>query len=102
MTHFGEMLKRIRIERGLTQDKLAEILGTSKQVVSRYEKGQRNPKLLTVEAYAKKLNMPLSSFVSEEATDYSHEHKVLIDELHLLTKEEIGTLLNFIYTFKKR
>ena len=58
---FGDMLKTIRKERGLTQDELASILGTTKQVISRYETKQRVPRLSVVEDYAAKLCVPLSS-----------------------------------------
>ena len=97
---FGEKLKKIRMERGLTQEKLAEILGTSKQVISRYEKSQRNPKLITVEDYASKLNISLGSFVSEKAAVYPSEYQELIDELEELTKEEIKSLLGHVKAIK--
>ena len=57
---FGDMLKAIRKERSLTQDELASILGTTKQVISRYETKQRVPRLSVVEDYAAKLGVPLS------------------------------------------
>lgn len=56
---FGEKLKDIRIRRDLSQDELAALLGTSKQVISRYETSQRTPKLDTVQEYANKLSVPL-------------------------------------------
>ena len=57
---FGDMLKAIRKKRSLTQDELASILGTTKQVISRYETKQRVPRLSVVEDYAAKLGVPLS------------------------------------------
>ncbi|MGN0775599.1 MAG: LexA family protein [Candidatus Ventricola sp.] len=56
---FGDMLKAIRKERGLSQDELASILGTTKQVISRYETKQRVPRLSVVADYAEKLGVPL-------------------------------------------
>ena len=49
---FGTKLKETRLQRGLTQEQLADILGTSKQVISRYENGQRSPKLSIAIQYA--------------------------------------------------
>jgi len=63
---FGDALKRIRIERGLTQDKFAEILGTSKQVISRYENNQRCPKVTTAAEFARRLNVQLAPLVYGE------------------------------------
>ena len=45
---FGASLKRLRMERGLSQEELARRLGTSKQAISRYENGARVPKISTV------------------------------------------------------
>lgn len=42
---FGENLKRIRKQRGWSQQVLANKLDTSKQVISHYEKAQRFPKI---------------------------------------------------------
>ena len=54
---FGDRLRAIRKERGMSQDEFAKLLGTSKQVLSRYEIGQRIPKITQVQEYAKKLNV---------------------------------------------
>ena len=42
---FGEKLKKSRNDKQWSQEQLAKKLGTSKQVISRYENGQRSPKL---------------------------------------------------------
>lgn len=62
---FGDTLKRIRMDRGLSQDKLAALLGTTKQVISRYETNQRVPQLTVVESFARKLNVPLAMLTGE-------------------------------------
>ena len=56
---FAQTLKRLRLERGLSQEELAHRLGTSRQVVSRYESGARVPKISTVAAFARALEVPL-------------------------------------------
>jgi len=63
---FGTNLKLLRKERGLSQDELAARLGTTKQVISRYENGQRVPRLSVVSDYARKLGVPLSRLSGEE------------------------------------
>ena len=64
---FGDILKAVRKERGLSQDEMAALLGTTKQVLSRYETKQRVPKLSIVSAYALKLGIPLSLLTGEES-----------------------------------
>ena len=62
---FGDILKTIRKERGLSQDELAALLGTTKQVLSRYETKKRVPRLSVVAQYAQKLGVPLSLLSGE-------------------------------------
>lgn len=57
---FGSILKEYREEHDMSQQELADILGTTKQVISRYETGQREPKIKIAQQYAEKLNIPLS------------------------------------------
>ena len=64
---FGDILKQIRRERGLSQDELAALLGTTKQVLSRYETKKRVPRLSVVADYAQKLGIPLSMLSGEQA-----------------------------------
>ena len=59
MSCFGENLRKNRNEKGLTQDELASLLGTSKQVISRYENDLRSPKVSVVADYAEKLGVSI-------------------------------------------
>lgn len=62
---FGATLRRLRVERGLSQEDVARRLGTSRQVISRYESGARMPKLSTVTALAAALDAPLGALTGE-------------------------------------
>ena len=64
---FADILKRLRIERGLSQDEMAALLGTTKQVISRYETRQRVPRISVVERFADRLGVPLSFLTGEVA-----------------------------------
>lgn len=66
-TGFGERLRQIRKERGETQDEFAGIIGTSKQVLSRYESGQRIPKISLAEKYAQALNVSVDYLMGRDA-----------------------------------
>ena len=59
MSNFGEALRKIRNEKSMTQDELAILLGTSKQVISRYENGQRSPKVSVVAEFAERLGVSI-------------------------------------------
>ena len=86
---FGDRLRAIRKEKGMSQDEFAQMLGTSKQVLSRYEIGQRIPKITQVREYAKKLNVSADYLMGdspEEAAfnslcpkDHPPFYKILLD-----------------------
>ncbi len=63
---FGQVIKAIRENNGWTLEEMAKKLGTTKQAISRYEHGERGPKLSVANDFAKKLGVPLSTLVDEE------------------------------------
>ncbi len=65
-TSFGERLRQMRKERGETQDEFAAIIETSKQVLSRYESGQRIPKISLAEKYAKALGVSVDYLMGKD------------------------------------
>lgn len=67
MSTFGEKIKLWRDERDMSQEQLADLLGTSKQVISRYETNQRTPKITVAQEYAAVLGVPLSSLIDDSA-----------------------------------
>lgn len=60
MSDFGFRIKQIREERHMTLDEFAAFLGTSKQNLSRYERGEVIPKISTAFDIARKLGVSLS------------------------------------------
>lgn len=55
--NIGAKIKQIRIEKGLTQDDLAEATGITKTAISRYELGQRQPSVNQLNAIADALEV---------------------------------------------
>ena len=45
---FGKVLKELRVERSLTQEKLAELADFDRTYIYRLEKGKREPSLSTI------------------------------------------------------
>lgn len=66
---FNEKLTVLRKERGMNMTEFANLLGTSKQVIARYEKGENTPKITTVAHFAKVLGVSLQYLVNEDCTD---------------------------------
>ena len=48
LKNFGEQVKKLRMEAGLSQEEFAERLGIHRTYVSFIERGQRNPSLLMI------------------------------------------------------
>ena len=63
---FGQRLKQPRISRGMSQEELALKLSTTKQVISRYENGQRTPKITVALDFASRLGVPLEYLFDKE------------------------------------
>lgn len=62
---FGDKFKSLRLERGWSQEEMATFLGTTKQVISRYETNQRTPKITIAAEYAQKLGISLSYLIND-------------------------------------
>ena len=94
MVDFGDVLKRLRQQEGMTQQQLAQKLGVSKSVVSYYELQERypSPEILT------KL-----SFIFHVSTDYllGIEKKEIID-LSGLNDDDIVVVKQLITHLKSK
>lgn len=66
MMKFGEKVKQLREEKGLTQQTLAERLYVTRQAVSKWERGTRYPDLLTVKKIAQVLEVSVDELLSGE------------------------------------
>jgi transcriptional regulator with XRE-family HTH domain len=62
---FGRSIRRLRKQRGLSQEALAEACGLSRNYISDIERGVRNPGVLVLVALAKALRVPLRELVEE-------------------------------------
>ncbi len=66
---FGEKMKAIREENKWTLEEMAQILGTTKQALSKYERGERTPKITAAAKFANILGVPLKELVGEDGPD---------------------------------
>ncbi len=80
MSQFSENLRRIRFERHMTQEEFAQLLGTSKQNISRYESGAVSPKISTAQRIADKLGMSLAELNGSQDDDAQQAREELADD----------------------
>lgn len=60
---FVEQLRKIMFDKKLTQNELAQMIGTNQQVISRWFTDDRHPSLSSIKKLAKALNLPINFFV---------------------------------------
>lgn len=82
MSFFSNKLKELRKLYGLKQDDIAEIMGVSRQIISRYETGTQEPTLGAVTTLAKIFNVSVSYFVKSlqppaNGLDYYPYHQMI-------------------------
>lgn len=61
-------LKKVRVEKGYTQQKLSEISGVPKRTIQDWEAGKRNPKIDGLKRIAEVLGVDVGSLKVEKST----------------------------------
>mgnify|MGYP001070735364 CR=1 FL=1 len=66
LKEFGEYLRRLRLERGLSQEEMAEQAHINSSYLSDVERGKRNISLLNLLQLAQACRIPLRSLFPDE------------------------------------
>lgn len=96
-------LKQLRLSRGLTQEELAAVFHISKETISRYESGLREPSISTLAAivdfYGVDFNYLLGSSCKQHLQDDTDI--MIIQKFHSLDDRGKASVLNVLeYEFK--
>lgn len=79
-TYTGDMIRKYRTEKGLTQKKLGELCGIADSNIRKYESGNQNPKIETLQKIANALGIPVNRLLAgklitgDELKDKSSEY----------------------------
>lgn len=114
MAKFGDILKKLRTEQSMSQQKLAETINVSRSYVSAFEQGTREPNLETLEAIADYFNVDmdyllgrsgirnrsileyyLNSFIDEKNNGLSERAQNFFTNITQLPKEEFNEVEQF-------
>ena len=60
----GERVRKLRKKKGITQEKLAELIGRDPRTIVALEAGKRNPTLKTIQKIAKALKVKSTDILS--------------------------------------
>ena len=85
--NFGDKIRSLRIQAGLTQEELADKCGMKKQNISRYETSDREPNIRTAKKIAVALSVSLEDILNTEFSSSSRESlkpDYSESELHLI------------------
>ncbi len=77
MADFAVIFKSLRKEKGLTQQELADRLGTTKSTISMYERGERRPNFEIAEAITDFFGVDLSYLIgsTDKVTKLTGTHE---------------------------
>ena len=89
---FGENLKNVRKQRGITQEELAEILGVSRQAISKWESDNGYPETEKLLLLSKTLNISLDYLMNDASEMHKQKKKVLL--LHHQEKLQLQRMIS--------
>lgn len=99
----GEQIKKWRLVRNMNQEELAERLNTTKQTVSRYEKGERKANQDVLFDLAKILNVSINEFFPKLENDSNNKIKTLAAHIDDdVTEEEMDEIRKYIEFVKMK
>ena len=75
--NFGVRVRTLRIERGLSQENLANLVGKSKGTISKIENNKRTPDFPLIERLAKALKIPRNDLFPVNESITPHEMDIL-------------------------
>ena len=62
---FGELVRRLRLQKGLSQERLAELCGMHRNYVGAVERAKRTPSIVAADELARALGTTLSSMFAK-------------------------------------
>ena len=114
---FKDVLKELRINRGLTQDDLSKGTGLAKSTISMYENGNREPNFETLELFADFFNVDMNTLFEHNSQNISYylnpetaklaqaihddpDLRILLDASRDLEPEDIKFVVDLVKTLK--
>ena len=96
---FGDNLRNLRIQRGLTQMQLAKDLQTSQSAITSYEASKREPSFMVIERMAEYFGVPMSALLPSNDTTDDEFVNIIAESIHQNPK--LGLLFDKIRKFKE-
>ena len=81
---FSETLKKLRTEKGLSQQALADKIFVTRPTVARWESGSRLPDAVTITRLAEILGVDVNSLLSAAAENCDNPNVIMVDDRKLI------------------
>ena len=110
--NFADRLKELRTMKGVYQEDIANYLGVTRQAVSQYERGEREPDLETLEKLADYFNVDMNYILGKdnrstyfidpevaEIANFIHqnpEYKTMFEGSKKLKKDDLHFVIDMI------
>lgn len=96
---FSQNLQKIRSEKNLSQEQLADKIGVSRQTISAWESGKASPELDKITAISKLFSVSIDELVGEIKTEASNFDKKEYEK-KLFKNSFIACFRNFYLVFR--
>ena len=97
----GQKLQALRVQRGMTQEQLAERLFVSRELVSKWELGQRKPDIRALRELARLFSVEIDDLADTAAL--SDELSACLPQALQISAEQLSALLGpFLGTLSER
>ena len=103
--HIGQNLKRLREDRGIKQNEIADLIGMHRSNYSKFESGQREISIAAIDKIANYFNMTIDELVhlgNAIPKEVSLEDKTAVEQVKLiqeLDQEEKNMVFKMVETF---
>ncbi len=95
MLDIGKMIKNLRMNKGISQEKLAEMLGINKASIANYETGRRSLTIDKLEELLKCLDTTIADFFYPDKTENLIDVNKTLKNIPIITKIGIEKNYNF-------
>lgn len=100
--YVANKIKKLREEKNITQQELAEAIGTTQQSIARYESGERKADQNILYSLAEYFKISIDDFFPQRNTENFDELELLFDKNKDILTEEDKEYMKFIIEKRKR
>lgn len=109
----GNIIRNLRIKRGMTQMELAKALQTSQASITNWETGKKIPKIDSLSKMAEIFHVPVSTFIPKEtppdeidntiseALHFNQKLRLLFDKSRYLSDSDLDAVLSVVNAISK-